>query len=286
MKRVLAVLGLVALVAMDVIPAGAQAPDDPSPYVRITREEVRAGKGAAHAANEAAWAAAMLKGQSPSGWLGMSALAGPNEAWFITPYESYAAWQKEDTAFDSMAALKAENDKYSNLDGDLLSRTSSMLLRYRAGLSYQPRISLPQMRYMMVDVMRVKAGHAGDFAAAWRMQVAAHEKAKMDEHWAVYEVVAGGPDGTFLFFYPMASLEAMDASGKMHSSEAFRDGVGEAGRNQMRALTSTGMESTQTLLFQLRPDMSVLPASWAAADAFWAVKPPAPATRKPGGNDR
>lgn len=289
MKSAIAVFCLGGLLGIDARPAVAQAAAEPSPFLLITREEVKAGKAAAHSANEAAWAAAMLKGQSPSRWLGMSALVGPSDAWYITPYQSYAAWQKTDAAFESNAALKAENDKFANLDADLLNRTSSMLVRYRPGLSYQPTVTLPRMRYMMVDIMRIKAGHGDAFAAAWRMQVAAHEKAKMDEHWAVYEVAAGGPAGTVIFFYPMASLEAMDASGPMHTSDAFRNGVGEAGRNQMREVNSTAVESTQRLIFQLRPDMSVLPPDWAATDAFWAVKPPAPPAptgRKPGGNDR
>ncbi len=280
---------LAGLVALDARPAAAQAAAEPSPYLLIVREEVKAGKGPAHAANEGAWAAAMLKGKSPFGWLGMTALVGPSDAWFITPYQSYAAWQKTDAAFESMAAVKADNDKHANLDGDLVSRTSSMLVRYRSDLSYQPQVSLPRMRYMMVDIMRVKAGQGAAFSAGWRMQVEAHQKAKMDEHWAVYDVAAGAPAGTVIFLYPMPSLEAMDASGPMHGSDAFRDGVGEAGRNQMRDVNSTALDSTQRLIFQLRSDMSVLPPDWAATDGFWAVKPPAPPaapTRKPGGDNR
>jgi hypothetical protein len=289
MKRGIAMICLAGFVALEARPASAQAAPDPFPYLLVTREEVKAGKGPSHTANEAAWAAAMLKGQSPTGWLGMTAIVGPSDAWYITPYQSFAAWAKTDAVFDSMAALKAENDRFANLDADLLTRTSSMLVRYRADLSYQPQVSMPRMRYMMVDVMRVKAGQGDAFTAGWRMQVAAHKTARMDEHWAVYEVAAGGPGGTVLFFYPMASLEAMDASGPMHGGDAFRDAVGEAGRNQMRAVNSGAVDSTQRLIFQLRPEMSVLPAEWAATDAFWAVKPPAPAAppgRKPAGQDR
>ena len=87
-----------------------------APYLRITREEVKAGKNAAHTAIEAAWAAAMLKGRDPREWLGMTALVGPTDAWFITPLQSFAAWQKTETAFESMAAVyKADVAKYAKI---------------------------------------------------------------------------------------------------------------------------------------------------------------------------
>jgi hypothetical protein len=59
------------------------------------------------------------------------------------------------------------------------------------------------MRSVQLDIVRVKAGYDNEFREAWRNIVAAHTQAKMDEHWSVYEVDAGMPDTTFLFFYPM-----------------------------------------------------------------------------------
>ena len=258
MRRLL--LALLVISSANVSPLGAQSPaavDTPPPYLLLGREEVRPGKGAAHVANEAAWAAAMTKGQSPVRWLGMNSLLGPSEAWFLSRYQSYADWAKADGAFEAMKALKTENDRFAGLEGDMLSRTSNVFLRLRGGLSYQPEVTLSKMRYMSVDIMRVKQGYITPFLAAWRMQVAAHKEAKMDEHWAVYEVVGGGMEGTFMFFYPMESMEGLDRSGPMHGDEAFGKAVGEAGRNQMREFDRTGMESSQTLLFQLMPSMSV-----------------------------
>ena len=61
---------------------------------QIEREELRPGKGAAHAVNEAAWAAAYAKAQSPVQWLGMTSVTGPSEAWFLTRLDSFAAFEK------------------------------------------------------------------------------------------------------------------------------------------------------------------------------------------------
>jgi hypothetical protein len=288
MRYSLVVLTLLAGVGAGTTAARAQTPAPamtaPFPYLLLTREEVRAGKAATHAANETAWSAAMLKGQSPVRWLAMTSLLGPSEAWFFSGYASYAEWAKADAGLDAMAALKAENDRFAGVDGDLLSRTTNVLLRHRAGLSYQPEVSLPAMRFMSVDIVRVKPGYLPQFRAAWRMQVAAHTTAKMNEHWSTYEVVGGGADGTFFFFYPMRTLEEQDQSGPMHADAAFGTAVGEEGRNQMRELDREAILSSETRVFQLNPAMSVLPPTWAETDAFWAVKPPAatPPVRRPG----
>ena len=280
LARLGTIAGLTLLVSA---PAFAQT-GPPPPLLQIGREEVRPGKGAAHAMNESAWGAAFVKAQSSTTWLGMRSLAGPSEAWFLTGWPSYAEREKADKALEANAALMAEDDKFSAQDGDNLSRTSTIFATYRPGLSYQAGVDLSKMRYMSIDIVRVKPGRGAEFADAWRMQVAAHTAAKMNEHWAVYAVDAGMPDGTYLFIYPVASLAELDASGPMHGSDEFRKAVGEAGRNKMREATLASVESSTTVMFQLSPQLSSLPKTWSDADPFWAPKAPAPvvAAKKPG----
>lgn len=263
--------------------AKAPAPDDAGmpAFLQIEREEVRAGKGAAHATNEAAWAAAFAKANSPIHWLGMTSMTGPSEAWFLTPQESFAAFEKLDASTEGNPALSAERDRLAAVDGDLLSRTSTIIAAYRPGLSYQAGVKLPTMRFMTVNLMRVKPGRVSSFTDAWRMIVAAHKKANMDEHWAVYQVQSGMPDATFLFMYAHKSLAEIDASGPMHAAAGYRDAVGESGRRQMEDANQNGLEMTQTIHFRLRPGMSTLPKDWAEADAYWAPPAPvAPAAKK------
>jgi hypothetical protein len=257
-----------------VVPAGGQTPPTeegtPPALLQIEREEVRPGRGAAHAANEAAWAAAFVKAQSPVQWLGMTTVSGPTEAWFLTAHESFAALEKGETSTDANPALRAERDKLSAADGDLLGRTSTIIARYRPGLSYQPAVKLPTMRYMTVNLMRVKPGRVPEFNDGWRMVVDAHKRAKVDEHWAVYEVESGMPDTTFLFLYARKSLAEIDASGPMHSAASYRDAMGDSGRRQMTEVSQNAIELTQTMHFRLRPAMSALPKAWADTDPYWA----------------
>lgn len=270
---VLACLMVPALLAG--IAEAQQAPPTSTPQVLVIyREEVRPGRGAAHGVNEAAWAAAYMKADAPQRWLGMTTVAGPTEAWFLSGYASYEAFQASEDGIEGNAALAADSDRFSAKDGDLVNRTSTIVAGYRPALSYQPDVKLPEMRYMQVDIVRVKAGHDRDFRAAWRQIVEAHTKAAMDEHWAVYEVDAGAPDLTFYFFYPRKSLAEIDKSGPMHVADAYRDAVGENGRLEQREMFQRSLESSQTLIFKFRPAMSVLTKAWIDVDpGFWTVKP-------------
>ena len=70
-------LALLVCSAVIVSPVAAQTPTPPQEgappaLLQIEREEVRPGRSAAHAVNEAAWAAAYTKAQSPVTWLGMT----------------------------------------------------------------------------------------------------------------------------------------------------------------------------------------------------------------------
>lgn len=264
-------------------PAGVAIAQDAAPtstpqLLVIYREDVRPGNAAAHAANEAKWAQAFRDAGAPERWLGMTTMAGPTEAWFLTGHPSYEAFQQAEEAVDRDTALRTKSDGFSAEERDQLNGTSVLVTGYRAGLSYQPDVTLPEMRFMQVDVVRVKPGQDRDFRAAWRQIVEAHTTAKMDEHWAVYETEAGGPDGTFFFFYPRKSLAEIDTVGPTHTSDAYRDAVGENGRLQQREMVQRAIESSQTYLFKLRPSMSVLTKEWIAADpGFWAptTTPPA-----------
>lgn len=274
------------LIAGNPLPAAAQAPapdpNTPPTILTITREVIKVGKNAAHDVNEQAWAGVLAKAQWPTGWLGTTAVTGPNEAWYFTGYPSFEAWEKDTNAREAAASL-AETRKYAALDGDLLTGTFQIVARYRPGLSYQPNVNLGTMRYFTVNTVRVKPGHEADFADRWRDIVAAHEKAKMDEHWAVFQVAAGAPTGTFMFIYARKSLAELDAAGGLHTSDAYRDATGEAGRAKNLQMTREVVESDQTNHFAFSPKMSYVPKAWVDADpAFWTPPPPAPAVKKPG----
>jgi hypothetical protein len=280
---------LVCLLALflvaSALPATAQTPapdpNAPPPILVVFREVIKIGKNGAHEANEQGWAGVLAKANWPTGWLGTTALTGPNEAWFFTGYPSWEAFANDTTAKDTADAL-ADTRKYSAQDGDMVNATYQIMGRFRPGMSYRATSALGKMRYFTIDTVRVKPGYEGMFAERWREIVAAHEKANLDEHWAVYSVTAGAPTGTFMFIYARASLAELDKAGAAHTSDAYRDAMGEGGRAKNLAMTREAVEFDQTNHFAFSPKMSYVPKAWVEADpTFWTVPaPPAPPAKK------
>ena len=276
------VLLMTGLAVVTVSPALAQAPPDRTPppaVMQITREEVKPGKDAAHEASEASWSAAYAKAQLQNGWLGMTTLSGPSEAWFLQGYASWEELEKTTKAAQANEAYSAEAKRISPIDGDSLSRGSSILAAYRPALSYNAGSNLAPRRYMQIRLIRVKPGRAREFADSVREDVAAHEKAKLEDSWAMYQVASGMQDGTYIRLQAMTSLAELDKSVPMHNAADFRDAMGEAGRTRAREMAQEAVEWSQTLLFAFNPKMTVAPKAWMDADPFWAPKPAAPAAK-------
>ena len=255
-------------------PAAAPDPNAPPAILNIFRESIKIGKNAAHETNEQAWAGVLAKAKWETGWLGTTAVTGPNEAWYFTGYPSWEAFEKDTNAKEAAEAL-ADTKKYSALDGDFLNNTSQIVARYRPGMSYQPNANLGTMRYFTINTVRVKPGQDAVFTERWREIVAAHEKAKLDEHWAVFSVSAGAPNGTYLFIYARKSLAELDAAAAAHTSDAYRDATGEAGRAKNLEMTREAVESDTTNHYAFSPKMSYVPKAWVDADpTYWTPAPP------------
>jgi hypothetical protein len=254
----------------------AQTPVVPSTpkVLRIYREEVKPGKGAAHEKVEVGWPQAFAKANYPVHYLAMTSITGPNEAWFLEGYDSFASIEKAGQTIDNNAALKAELDKLSERDGELLSGMRILITTYRDDLSYGSNVTLSQMRYMTVTMTRVRPGHDSEFVALRKIVSAAHEKANMDEHWAVYQVVSGAPAGTYLLFLPMKSMAQMDVAQEIHG-EPYQDALGEENQRKVRELSSAAIMTSESSLFAFNPGMSYPSKEFAAGDPdFWMPKPP------------
>jgi hypothetical protein len=287
MKTVLSVFVVACLALGSAAPVvsaqtPAQDPNAPPATLVIFREEVKPGKGAAHTANEVGWAAMMAKAQWPTGWLGTTSITGPSEAWFFTGFGSLAEYDKDRLAQDAAESLR-DSAKFSAQDGELLTRTSTLIGTFRPQLSYQPVVSLPKMRYFSIDTVVVKPGYAGEFIERWQEVIAAHTKATLDEHWAVYEITSGGQVGTYLFFYALDSLAPLDESAAKHRATAYRDAVGEGGRSKNNEMSRSAIDWQQNRIFAFSPKMSYLNKTWIDVDPpFWAPQPPPvpPAAKK------
>ncbi len=264
--------------------AQQQAPPGPPKVLQIFREDVKPGKEAAHAKVEAGWPRAFASAKSPTHYLAMVAITGPSEAWFVTGFDSLAAWEKDRQNNDKNAALTAQLDPLAEKDGELLTGVRSIIAVYREELSYRSTgINIGLMRYFYVTTFRVRPGHDSGFVEANKIIQAAHEKADVPEHWAVYQVISGMPAGTYVVFQPLKSLAEVDAFPQTHG-KAYRDATGDDGRKKLSELASAGSLSTETNIFAFSPKMSYPSNETVAADpGFWnpkTVVKAAPYTKK------
>lgn len=255
----------------------ADAPNRIPKILQIFREDVKPGKGAAHEKIEVGWPAAFRKAGSMAHYLAMTA---PGEAWFVSPWDSFEAAEKDAKAVDANAALTAELERLSAADGELLSKVGGMWAVYREELSYRPEWDTAQMRYFAVTTVRLNPGYGRDFTLVRKAVNEAHDKAKIDERWGAYEVVVGAPAGTYLFFAPVKSLAEWDAVEAAHG-KPYQEALGDANRDMIRDFQRAGVKSADTQLFMFSPKMSFLAKEFMERDKdFWMPKPAAPASAK------
>ncbi len=278
MKRLLSrscVFGLALLCA-----GAVQAQQGALPKVlQIFREEVKFGKGAGHLKLEASFADTFRKAKWPTHYLAISSMTGPGEAWFLIGYDSFDAWEKENQAEEKHPSLGAELDKLSEQDAAYVNNGRGIVAVYREDLSYRPNVNLGEYRYFEVDSVRVRLGRGEEFAALAKIQIQSHERLNIDEHWAAFEVVEGGPSGTILFFTAMKSLKQAD----MDHAKQIREAMGEDNWKRMEQFGRDGIITDESNLFAFSPKMSYVSDQTIAADpSFWKPKAAGGVTKEGG----
>jgi hypothetical protein len=272
---------LLCLASTPALPAQEAAGGQPPPkLLQIFIESVKVGKGAAHEKLEAGWPAAFRKAKWTTPYIGMTSLSGQPDAWFVAGYESFAAVETDQQNIGKNPTLSRELERLAALDGEMLTETRTIYARYRPELSYQAEVEVGRQRYVAFTIITLKPGYDSAFADTRKLTLDAHVKAGLDEHYAVYEIGTGLPGPAYLLVFPMRSLGEVDAFRDNHDSKAYRDAIGDAGRQQLREFARAGVASTETRLFAFNPKMSYPAEEWVANDPdFW--RPKAVAAAKP-----
>jgi hypothetical protein len=269
-------LGVVAFLYLVPLPAAAQegsADHGPPKVLQIFVESVKVGKGTAHEKIETGWPQAFRKAKWPTHYIGTTTATGVPEAWFLSGYESFAAMETDQQNVGKNPTLSRELERLSALDGDMLTNTRGILATYNPELSYRAAVDIGRMRYFSLNLVTLKPGYDSAFADARKLIRDAHEKANLDEHFAVYDVVSGIPGPAYLVIIPMRSLQEVDAFMAGHDSKPYRDAIGESGRQQLREFARAGIVSGENRLLAFSAKMSYPSDDWIASDPeFWKPK--------------
>lgn len=273
-------------IGLSICGAASLLPQTPPPakgapprILQILREDVKPGRSAAHQKYETGWPRAFAKANWPTNYLAMTSITGPSEAWFMTGYESFGAWQKDRENLDRNEALKNEDDRLVQGDAEFLSGSRSIVAAYREDLSYTLPVELPRMRYFRVVTFRVRPGHDSDFMEATKVVRAGYEKANIEGGFATYQIVSGMPTPTYLVLVPMKSLDEIDSG--MIKARKVQEAEGEEAQKKMAKLAADGYLSIESNLYALDPKMSYPAKDFAAVDPeFWNPKPASTVKKK------
>jgi hypothetical protein len=248
----------------------AQQPADPPKVLRIFVEDVKEGKAAGHEKSESAFMEAFTKANYPANILGMTSMTGASQAWFLEGHDSFDSISKAEGVLDN-----AEFQTLDALDAEFRSGSRSWIAVYRPDISFRGQemmAALPKARVFNVIMLRVQNGHDEDFTELGKMAIDAAQKAIYDQPVAVYQVVSGMPNGTYLFFEPSTSLKALDDAPAR--SQALMQAMGDSGAKRFAKLGTDTIASSQSRLMLLNPRMSYVSKEFAAGDPdFWSPKP-------------
>jgi hypothetical protein len=251
--------------------------DGPPKVLVIHREYLKPGKGGMlHDHSESAFVHAFADAKSPYHYFAMDSLSGPSRSLFLFAYDSFAEWEKEETAIASDKALLAKVDQATLNDGDLLSGYDAAAMTLRPDLSLN-KGGIQGTRFFEITLFVVKPGRTHEFTDLAHMYADAFRKISPQAHWDCFELMYGNPAPTvaggsiFMVVNTMKSLAETDQSIK--DSDKFATQLGPSGMQKVRELIAASIESETTNLFAINPRMSNPPTEWVTKDPdFWKAQ--------------
>ncbi|CAN5510189.1 MAG: hypothetical protein H0V90_05875 [Blastocatellia bacterium] len=285
-KCILFLLAPCLLVSVS-IQIAAQSAVPPPKILLIVREEIKTGMMPAHSAEANNVVRIYAKARSPHYRLAMVPVAGnENEVMYFWGFDSFAALEKSNKDLDTIATVtyKADFDKIRPPGDDYHTSQRDSIAVFRDDLSYRAATDIARMRYMRVQTVRVKPGHVRDFENGRRMIKAAHEKARVDENMAVYQLVAGAQGNTYLVLIPWNSLDGL---GTLPHGKDYRDAMGDNNWDKLDKIDDESIVFNAVDVYAFNPQLSYMSPQAVSVDpGFWTLRPmttaTSPAPRKAG----
>jgi hypothetical protein len=246
--------------------------------LQITIEYTKPYKGgAAHDKTESAFIAAQQKAKFPVYYTAMNSLSGKSRALFMTHYDSFAEWEKDNKLVDSNPTLSDGLERAGLADGELLDEVDQVVYTYDEDLSYHPHDDLQNHRVYQISVFHVRPGKQKEWRDVVKMVKGAHEKAGTSAHWGMYEIAFGAPDGTFIALTGDPSMSAIDL-GYAEDKKFVAALGGDEGMRKLDQMFGDAVESSHSELFTVNPKQSYVSDDWIKSDpGFWKPKAAAPA---------
>ena len=246
----------------------------------ITREFVKPGKaGPVHDRSESAFVKAMSNAKWPTHYLGLDSLSGKSRSLFLSGYDSFDAWEKDQRAQQKDATLSSALERAYVADGALLDAIDQSVWVFREDQSFNPTAEIANVRYFEFETFHLKPGHEADWEAAVKLVKDAYAKGVPDGHWDMFQL-AYGTTTAYLVVTPLKSAAEIDRA--FAQGKQFMDAMGADGMKKLSELSAASIESIENNLFAINSHMSYVSDDVAkAAPDFWRPKASSTPEAKP-----
>jgi len=248
-----------------------QATAGPPKFLNMVHQELKPGRSGAYAEMETSIARIYSRENIPVFWVELGSITGPAEVLYLNLFDSSEEMAK---AMDALSTGLAAHPELVQMQDRLLqentSNGTSVLGVRRDDMGYRANtIDFSKMRVLRLSTVFAHPGYERAFMETeWSLSEASN-KVHARSAWAVYEVVGGLPEPSFVIVTPMQSLQEID--GIFEASESVKTTEGGALEQHLQELARIAYGTSDTRLFAVGPRMSRVSKKFAASDAdFWA----------------
>jgi len=239
--------------------------------ITLIREEVKMGRNAEHAKHEAGWPAAYEKAKSPDYYLALTSLTGPNEAWYLVPSESHAAFGDSMKREDKDPVLSAELARLALGDAQYINGARVLQAVARTDLSAGSFPDVAKARFYEITVFHVHPGHEAQFEEAAKAYASARMRAEPKAGYRIYMVIAGMPGPAYLAFSSVEDYAGFDQT--VAAAFATWKATTPDEKFLLQKCGAEGIISSEANRFRVDPLQSYVPTETREQDRdFWIPK--------------
>jgi len=254
--------------------AAAQMPSGVNPppkYIYLSNIAIKPNMSGSFIADESSEVQAQRAAKAPINYFGMLSITGSPHALFFAGFNSFADMQKQHDQAMSDTKLQGTLKSTDADEAAALSQTYGSIYKYRDDLSLNSAIDISQMRFFDITLFHVRYGHYEDWEHLVKLYAKAYSSIA-NAHWAMFEKLYGeDSDRTFILVTPIKALAEEDQA--MIDGDSLPKTVGADQMQLMRELGSQTVESSESDLFAIVPQISYVPDAWLTASPdFWGKK--------------
>ena len=204
-------------------------------------------------------------------WITATAFTGnDNEETYFQLLNSYAEIEQANDDFGKAAGTLFTSADFNQTVAGTQESGRNIIAKFREDLSYNAdKFDPANAKFWSVTYRRDKPGSTAQLASIREDINAQLKAANYDTRALVYEVTYGMPATSYIILRDLPSLSVLDTD----LTKQYETAVAKNLRQQYVAYNHENMMTSETVLYQVKPELSHPPQNLVAANpSFWTVK--------------